>query len=82
MRLDSRIGSGDPILIYYAGHGGEAKPPSKWAKSTIQTIIPHDFGTTVDGRTVPSIPDRTVGMLLGLLAETKGHNIVRLVGLS
>lgn len=78
LQLDSRINFGDPILIYYAGHGGEAKPPPKWPQSMIQTIIPHDFGTVVDGRTVPSIPDRTIGTLLEHLAESKGNNIVRL----
>lgn len=80
LQLDSRINFGDPILIYYAGHGGEARPPSKWAQPIVQTIIPHDFGAIVKGRTVPSIPDRTIGALLGRLAESKGNNIVRLMG--
>ncbi|KAH9914990.1 uncharacterized protein B0H18DRAFT_1043597 [Fomitopsis serialis] len=33
MRDDPRIEPGDPILVYYAGHGGEAEPPS-----TCQTV--------------------------------------------
>ncbi|KAH9834619.1 caspase domain-containing protein [Rhodofomes roseus] len=76
MQKDTRIEAGDPILVYYAGHGGEAKPPSTWPEtSDIQTLIPHDFGTTVDGQTVHGIPDYTLGALLSRLAETKGDNI-------
>ena len=78
LQLDSRINPGNPIFIFYAGHGGEAMPPSKWGQSRVQTIIPHDFGTIVNGSTVPSIPDRTIGALLGHLADLKGNNIVRL----
>ncbi|KAF9263738.1 hypothetical protein L218DRAFT_1076931 [Marasmius fiardii PR-910] len=37
----------DPILIYYAGHGGRARAPPDWytsdAKNKIEMLCPHDF---------------------------------------
>ena len=71
------IGLGDPILIYYAGHGASVKPPIGWeagGAGRIQMLIPHDYHT--DG--VQGIPDRTISVLLTRLAKAKGDNIVRL----
>jgi hypothetical protein len=78
LRSDERIIRGDPILIFYAGHGGEARPPKGWETggANIQMILPHDFHTQLDGDDVPGIPDRTIGALLTSLAKEKGDNIV------
>ena len=79
------IKHGDPILIYYAGHGGEAPPPIGWgaggADSKTQMLIPHDYRTKIDDREVHGIPDRTIGALISRIAKSKGDNIVRLVTL-
>jgi hypothetical protein len=63
----------DPIVIFYAGHGGETKPPSNWnvQDSNIQMIIPHDYD---DG--IKVITDRALATLLDELAWQKGDNIV------
>jgi hypothetical protein len=72
------IRTGDPILIYYAGHGGETTPPAGWeaggADSKTQMLIPQNY----DGQTVQGIPDRTMSVLLERLAREKGDNIVRM----
>ena len=75
---DQRIHRGDPILIFYAGHGGEVEAPVGWESGDgkIQMLIPHDFRTTVDGQEIKGIPDRTIGALLSRVAEKWGDNIV------
>ena len=75
---DPRIRRGDPILIFYAGHGGEVKAPVGWESGDgkIQMLIPHDFRTTVGGLEVKGIPDRTIGTLLSRVAEKWDDNIV------
>ncbi|KAJ2923438.1 hypothetical protein H1R20_g13657, partial [Candolleomyces eurysporus] len=78
---DKRIQRGDPILIYYAGHGSEADAPKKWNWDTpkIQTILPHDYGRKDStGRVIQGIPDRTLGFLLSEISREKGNNIVRI----
>ena len=75
---DRRIHRGDPILIFYAGHGGEVGAPKGWeaGNAKIQMLIPHDFRTTVGGREIYGIPDRTIGTLLSRIAEKWDDNIV------
>lgn len=77
-----RGNSGDPILIYYAGHGGETPPPSRWgyrANEKIQVLIPYDCGDrTRDGAEICAIPDYIIGDLLKDIADRIGHNIVRI----
>jgi Caspase domain len=75
---DQRIHRGDPILIYYAGYGGEVDAPKGWEShdAKIQMVIPHDFRTIVDGRTTCGIPDRTIGTLLSRVAGKWDDNIV------
>jgi hypothetical protein len=72
------INVGDPILIYYAGHGGGANPPAGWeaggSDSKTQMLIPHDYRSNQD---VCGIPDRTVAVLITRIAKAKGDNIVR-----
>ncbi|KAF5341816.1 hypothetical protein D9611_001450 [Ephemerocybe angulata] len=55
----------DPILIYYAGHGGEV--PTKG----VQTLIPVDYIPDKQ----PPIPDRTVAALINQIAKKQGNNI-------
>jgi Caspase domain len=75
---DQRIHHGDPILIFYAGHGGEVGAPKGWeaGEAKIQMLIPHDFGPNADGLVTHGIPARTIGTLLSYAAEKCGDNIV------
>ncbi|KAG8816674.1 hypothetical protein FRC17_000221 [Serendipita sp. 399] len=79
---NSIIKPGDPILIFFAGHGSEAPAPQDWHahRGKVQLIIPHDYHMNVrtKGREtrVCGIPDRALGALLEDLAEAKGDNIV------
>ena len=70
----------DPILIYYAGHGGSAHTPKGWevgSTGTIELLIPYDCSGLEGGNPKYGIPDRTMGALLSHLASKKGDNIVR-----
>lgn len=73
---DKKITTGDPILIYYAGHGTQMKVPLGWEAGgpgrKIQGICPCDYKT----KYVSAIPDRTIGGFLDLICENKGNNIV------
>lgn len=78
LRSDKRIQRGDPILIYYAGHGSSTVSPVKWTRTedqkengNIQFIVPYDCDEWVAG-----IPDRTIAACLDHLAGAKGDNIV------
>ncbi|KAG6380459.1 hypothetical protein JVT61DRAFT_8601 [Boletus reticuloceps] len=77
LRNDERIKGGSPIVIFYAGHGGELPAPVMWLwgaqESKIQCLLPQDY----EGTIIPPIPDRTVGSLIGGIAKVKGDNIVR-----
>ncbi|KAF9240014.1 caspase domain-containing protein [Melanogaster broomeanus] len=78
LQNDSRVKRGDPILIFYAGHGGELPPSAGWEAggvgSKIQYIVPHDYNETV-GEEVYGIPDRTIAALIEGIAQKKGNNI-------
>jgi hypothetical protein len=69
---DERIKSGDPILIYFAGHGSEFSTPES---GLMQAIVPQDYCKN-PGKEVPAIPDRTIGALIAEIADKKGDNIV------
>jgi hypothetical protein len=73
---DNGIARDDPIVIYYAGYGGEIDPPQESATNgrLVQCIIPQD--TSKDTRVVP-IPDFTIGALVQRIVQEKGNNIVR-----
>ena len=49
--VDQRIQHGDPILIFYAGYGGEVRPPKGWksGNARVQMLILNDFGSNIDG---------------------------------
>ncbi|KAF8961631.1 caspase domain-containing protein [Flammula alnicola] len=74
LKNDTRIEKGDPIFIYYAGHGSEITAPPGASESKIQVLIPEDYSAK-PGQEVPPIPDRTIGALLTQIAEMKGDNI-------
>lgn len=78
LHSDKRIQRGDPILIYYAGHGSSTVSPAKWTRTedqkengNIQYIVPYDCDEWVAG-----IPDQTIAACLDHLAGAKGDNIV------
>lgn len=79
---DPRIKEGDPVVIFYAGHGGELVAPRVWwVKKKIQCLIPQDcYPKDPRGiEPVPEehapIPDRSIGVSLENLARYKGNNI-------
>ncbi|KAG8731337.1 hypothetical protein FRC11_004468 [Ceratobasidium sp. 423] len=75
------IEHGDPILVYYAGHGGLAKANEEWkdryGADQIQVIFPFDYQLKDPESTelVNCIPDKTIAGLLNELAVKKGDNI-------
>ncbi|KAG8688269.1 hypothetical protein FRC11_005757, partial [Ceratobasidium sp. 423] len=81
LQNDPRINKGDPILVYYAGHGGSYEPSRRmkqaYGPSNIQVIFPHDYKILPPGATEPinCIPDKTVGALLNDLSMEKGNNL-------
>ena len=85
LSLDINIKKGDPILIYFAGHGSWAYAPLEkgWkvgGTGKIEFLIPYDHSSlqpVEDGDRKYGIPDRTLGALLWQLAIEKGDNIVR-----
>ena len=69
------ISQGDPIFIFYAGHGSQQRPHPDWKEPNpkIEVIIPYDCTLDVS---VQPIPDRTIGALIDEIARKKGDNIV------
>ena len=77
--LNDEIKEGDPILIYFAGHGGSADTPKDWevgSTSKIELLVPYGHSSLEGGNPKHGIPDRTLGALLSQLAIEKGNNIV------
>jgi hypothetical protein len=79
---DTDTKEGDPILIFYAGHGVTGDAPEDWpafGDRKIELLAPYDMDYNADKSVVNAIPDHKIGMLLEDLANAKGNNIVRLV---
>jgi hypothetical protein len=72
LRDNDRIEKGDPILIYYAGHGG--KVPGDDA-DIVEALIPVDYAPKQPE--VSPIPDRTIASLINGISKKRGNNIVR-----
>ena len=76
-RSDDRIHQGDPICIYYAGHGSSITSPDDWECGSpdkkIQILVPQDYSPE---RGIHGIPDHVLGWLIHRIAEKKGNNIV------
>ena len=77
LRSNDRIHQGDPIFIYYAGHGSGIPPPKDWECGgpgrKIQMLVPQDYAPERD---IYGIPDYVLGWLVHRIAEKKGNNIV------
>jgi len=76
--LQRRAGQrGDPILLYYAGHGGRSTTSLGWDGSLyeLQTLVPHNARSFCDELPFV-ITCRMIRRLLQDLANKKGDNIV------
>jgi Caspase domain len=78
LKNNTSIQRGNPILIYYAGHGSTVEAPTGWEAggADIQILVTHDTLCDADGNVIVGIPDRTIGVLLEQLAQEKDDNIV------
>jgi len=78
LKDNTSICHGNPLLIFYAGHGSTVKAPAGWEAGgpEIQLLVSHDALSESEGKTVVGIPDRTMGVLLEQIAFEKGDNIV------
>ncbi|KAB5591938.1 hypothetical protein CTheo_4616 [Ceratobasidium theobromae] len=66
LQADPRIKKGDPVVIYFAGHGGSTNAPEGW-----RTL----FGVPGSAGPVNCITDQEIAKLLNDLAAAKGDNI-------
>ncbi|PPQ88397.1 hypothetical protein CVT25_011276 [Psilocybe cyanescens] len=71
------IGPNDPILVYYAGHGAEARSPlDESSLMMIQMLLPYDFETKGSvGHQGQGLFDVTMSSLLTCVANKKSNNI-------
>jgi hypothetical protein len=86
LRDNKNINEGDPIFIFYAGHGSQKPPHPNWEpqgpNAKMEVILPYDCDAVDgDGNLLEPIPDRTIGALIDEIAAKKGNNIVRTAGL-
>ncbi|KAG6843590.1 hypothetical protein H0H87_002783, partial [Tephrocybe sp. NHM501043] len=71
----------DPILIYYAGHGAEARPPfDNWPTSSsngmVQMLVPHDFiSQGSKNKHGQGILDIEISQILQDISRKKSDNI-------
>ena len=74
----TEIEKNDPIVIYFAGHGGEAQIQGQ--EEMTQMILPYDASPRTQNKDelpVTGIPDFEIRKLLNDIASEKGNNIVR-----
>ncbi|KAF9472030.1 hypothetical protein BDN70DRAFT_844906 [Pholiota conissans] len=74
LQNDDRVANGDPILIYYAGHGGEISSQSNPIDKK-RFIVPYDYLQDEKGNNVDPISHVALFMLFSELVEKKGDNI-------
>jgi len=76
LQYHPHIKYGDPIVVFFAGHGSEAEAPAGWEAEgrKIQMILPQNYSSE-EGNEVHGITDRSLGVLLSDLAKVKGNNI-------
>jgi hypothetical protein len=77
---DSSSPLGDPIIIFWAGHGSRGRVPPGWDTSSpdgkIEMLIPYDFDLEGKDEGTPGLLDYQFGRELAELAQEKGDNIV------
>lgn len=66
---------GDPIVIFYAGHGGRVLQQRDNGEKSFQKIFPYDYSDDKDD-TVQGISGHEIGILIDEIARQKGNNIV------
>ncbi len=71
-----KIGHGDSIFIFYAGHGAQALPPQSMlglpgCPEYVELLVPYN---SINYRDM--IPDYTLEALLDEISKKKGNNIV------
>ena len=80
LQFNSDICYGDPILIYYAGHGTRSQAPAGYntyaSDGKVECLCPADISPPNASSPVTAIPDVVLGLLLSELAEKKGNNIL------
>ncbi|PPQ97854.1 hypothetical protein CVT26_013023 [Gymnopilus dilepis] len=81
LAADPRIGTGDPVIIFYAGHGSRARvvtnKQSTEATTNVPVILPSDvLGPSRGDNIVQPIPYYVIDALLGDIAQRKGNNVV------
>lgn len=74
LKNNPSIQKGDPILIYYAGHGGKRNASTE--ASEIEILLSYDALCKGKDDMIYGVPDRTLGALLEQLSKEKGDNIV------
>ena len=79
LNRSKKIEKNDPIVIYFAGHGGEAQIEGQ--EEMTQMILPYDASPRTQNKdelpVIPGIPDFEIRKLLNDIAVEKGNNIVR-----
>ena len=74
-----KIKKNDPIVIYFAGHGGEAQIQGQ--DEMTQMLLPYDASPRTQNKNelpvIRGIPDFEIRKLLNDIAVEKGNNIVR-----
>ena len=79
LNRSKEIEKNDPIVIYFAGHGGEAQIQGQ--EEMTQMILPYDASPRTQNKdelpVIPGIPDFEIRKLLNDIALEKGNNIVR-----
>ncbi|KAF8521799.1 hypothetical protein BU17DRAFT_87725 [Hysterangium stoloniferum] len=69
------IQSGDPILIYFAGHGARESPQDDKQSTDWQLLLPYDVDEGKTGRYTGAIYHHDLRDILGQLVGKKGNNI-------